>query len=121
MSEPRGDYQHPHLDALVGELMADRDRHKALSEHRLNLLNEAHRHSDRERHARDADRLLTKNEAVSWLTDGSLPDNFALRLSVYVERYECFNCDGQEGGIDHNGEWSCPDCSPPKSDRGPDA
>lgn len=83
----------PNLDALVGELIAERDRHAELSAHRLKLLDQAHRQRDRMYHNGE---ILTKVEAEAWLSRGELPDNFRDRLENFVEFYQCPNCDGQE-------------------------
>lgn len=66
--------------------------------------------------------LLTHNEALAWLRDGSLPDNFGDRLRNQLEFDACSNCDDVRcmhfvmrdwwaEDFDQCGRWCCPFCS----------
>ena len=63
-------------------------------------------------------------EDEAWLCDGSLPDNFTERLRVFVELYECQNCDGVQDMNVVMRSWEdepswCPNCVGPEGE--PDA
>lgn len=65
---------------------------------------------------------LTHNEALAFLRDGSLPDNFAERVSHFLEFEPCGNCDDVRcmhfvfrdwwsPDFDECDRWCCPSCS----------
>lgn len=64
---------------------------------------------------------LTHNEALAFLRDGSLPDNFADRVRNFIEFEPCSNCGNVRcmhfvmrdwyGDIDECDGWCCPFCS----------
>lgn len=114
-----GEPQLSALDSLVAELMADRDRHRDLSAHRLDLLNKAHNRYDTLRYGLRCQPLLTKVEMQVYLDKGTLPDDFAERLPYRIETYECDNCDGQldmnvvmRAWFEDEPSW-CPECCGP--------
>ena len=66
--------------------------------------------------------LLTHNEALAYLREESLPENFADRLRNFLEFEPCQNCDNVRcmhfrlrdwwsPDFDRCDRWCCPDCS----------
>lgn len=72
--------------------------------------------------------ILTHNEAIAYLRDGSLPENFAQRLQNQLEFDSCSNCgdvrcmhfvlrDWWNEDFDSCDRWCCPFCSDLKEYR----
>jgi hypothetical protein len=71
---------------------------------------------------------LTHNEALAYVKDGTLPENFAERVELFLEFAACPNCDNvrcmhfvmrdwYSDDIDRCGGWCCPDCSDMKDTK----
>lgn len=70
--------------------------------------------------------LFTHNEALAYLANGALPDNFRDRLENFIEFESCSNCDDVRcmhfrmrdwwsADFDECDGWCCPFCSDMKS------